>query len=96
MFRFEKKICLGHWKCTFPDVSVHLYRCSLITKCWTGEKEVIRIFNGTTLAHLHNGTVVQLVERPLCEREVVGSIPGRVISKTLKMVLAALSLGAQH
>ena len=26
----------------------------------------------------------------------VGSIPGRVIPKTLKMVLAVLSLGAQH
>ena len=36
------------------------------------------------------------VERPLCDREVAGSIPGRVIPKTLKMVLAALSLGAQH
>ena len=41
----------------------------------------------------HSGSVV---ERPLCEREVAGSIPGRVIPKTLKMVLAALSLGAQH
>ena len=41
----------------------------------------------------HSGSVV---ERPLCDREVAGSIPGRVIPKTLKMVLAALSLGAQH
>ena len=41
----------------------------------------------------HSGSVV---ERPLCDREVEGSIPGRVIPKTLKMVLAALSLGAQH
>ena len=41
----------------------------------------------------HSGSVV---ERPLCDQEVVGSIPGRVITKTLKMVLAALSLGAQH
>ena len=41
----------------------------------------------------HSGSVV---ERPLCDQEVAGSIPGRVISKTLKMVLAALSLGAQH
>ena len=37
-----------------------------------------------------------MVECPLCDREVAGSIPGRVIPKTLKMVLAALSLGAQH
>ena len=32
----------------------------------------------------------------LCDAEVAGSIPGRVIPKTLKMVLAALSLGGQH
>ena len=37
-----------------------------------------------------------VVERPLCDREVAGSIPDRVIPKTFKMVLAALSLGAQH
>ena len=37
-----------------------------------------------------------MVERQLCDREVVGSIPDRVIPKTLKTVLAALSLGAQH
>ena len=41
----------------------------------------------------HSGSVV---ERPLCDREVACSIPSRVIPKTLKMVLAALSLGAQH
>ena len=41
------------------------------------------------------GTVAQLVERPLCDREVAGSIPGLVIPKTLKMVLAALSLGTK-
>ena len=41
----------------------------------------------------HSGSVV---ECPLCDQEVAGSIPGRVTPKTLKMVLAALSLGAQH
>ena len=41
----------------------------------------------------HSGSVV---ERPLCDREVAGSLLGRVIPKTLKMVLAALSHGAQH
>ena len=45
------------------------------------------------VVYRHSGSVV---ERPLCDREVAGSIPGRVIPKTLKMVLAALSLGAQH
>ena len=32
----------------------------------------------------------QLVERPLFDREVAGSISGRVIPKTLKMVLDGL------
>ena len=36
------------------------------------------------------GAVVQLLERSVCVREVIGSITGRVIPKTLKMVLAAL------
>ena len=38
-----------------------------------------------------SGAVAQLQERPVCVREIVGSIPGRVIPKTLKMVLTALS-----
>ena len=37
------------------------------------------------------GAVAKLLERPVCVREVVDSIPGRVISKTLRMVLTALS-----
>ena len=36
-------------------------------------------------------TVAQLLERPVSVRDVVGSIPGRVIPKTLKMIFAALS-----
>ena len=42
--------------------------------------------------NLHSGS---LVERLFCDLEVASSIPGRVIPKTLKMVLAALLLGAQ-
>ena len=42
------------------------------------------------------GTMAELVERPLCDRKVAGSIPGRVIPKNLKVILAALWLGAQH
>ena len=38
----------------------------------------------------------QLVERLLCDRKVVGLVPGGVIPKALKMVLAATSHGAQH
>ena len=37
------------------------------------------------------GAVAKLLERPVCVREVVGSIPSRVIPKTFKMVLTALS-----
>ena len=37
-----------------------------------------------------------VVEQPLCDREVAGSIPGRVIPKTLKTIQAVLSLGAQQ
>ena len=40
--------------------------------------------------------MAHFVEHVLCDREVVGSIPSQVLPKTLKMVLAALSLGAQH
>ena len=54
---------------------------------------VIFQYNLYIFGNRHSGSVV---ERPLCDREVAGSIPGRVIPKTLKMVLAALSLGAQH
>ena len=54
------------------------------------EHKFIHVFEDV---NRHSGSVV---ERPLCDREVAGSIPGRVIPKTLKMVLVALSLGAQH
>ena len=36
--------------------------------------------------------MAQFVECLLCDQEVLGSIPGCVIPKTLKMVLAALML----
>ena len=55
--------------------------------------ELRKAINRTTFNIMNCGS---MVERPLCDREVAGSIPGRVIPKTLKMVLAALSLGAQH
>ena len=41
----------------------------------------------------HSGSVV---EHPLCNREVKGSILGQLIPKTLKMELVALSLGTQR
>ena len=39
----------------------------------------------------HTRTVCTILKRPVCVREVVGSITGRVIPKTFKMLLAALS-----
>ena len=42
------------------------------------------------------GTAGSMVERPLRDREVVGSNPGRAIPKALKMVPVATLLGAQH
>ena len=42
------------------------------------------------------GPTAQVVERPLREREVAGSKPGRAIPKALKMVPVAILLGAQH
>ena len=42
------------------------------------------------------GPAGSVVEHPLRDREVVGSNPGRVIPKALKMVPVATLLGAQH
>ena len=64
---------------------IFLYPCKL-SVCYV-------LSFGSWGCYRHSGSVV---ECPLCDREVAGSIPSRVIPKTLKMVLAALSLGAQH
>ena len=37
-----------------------------------------------------------MLERPLREREVVGSIPGHAVPEALKMLPVATLLGAQH
>ena len=67
------------------------YPCEKWRKIYqVGEATLI---SSTIIFYRYNGSVV---ERPLCDREVAGSIPVRVTPKTLKMVLAALSLGAQH
>ena len=42
------------------------------------------------------GIVAQIVDHLLCDWEVVGMIPDRVIPKTLKTVLAAVLLGTRH
>ena len=40
--------------------------------------------------------VAQVVEHPLRDRKVMGSIPGRAISKALKLIPVATLLDAQH
>ena len=46
---------------------------------------------GRPITFESTGAVAQLLECSVCVRGVMGSIPDRVIPKTLKMVLAALS-----
>ena len=70
-----------------PDQMLHSAASDLVLHC----------LPITLLRVSQTGTVARsMVERPLCDREVVGSIPGRVIPKTLEMILAALSLGTQQ
>ena len=42
------------------------------------------------------GSIAQVVEHPLREREVAGSKHGHAIPKALKLVPVATLLGAQH
>ena len=60
-------------------------------------KKITFYYSQLKCSHIsQTGTVAQLVNHLLSDCEVVGSIPSQVIPKTLKMVLAALLLGAQH
>ena len=56
------------------------------------------IHSTTDMMEIHSitGLAGSVVEHPLRDREVVGSIPGRAIPKALKMVPVATLLGAQH
>ena len=59
------------------NVYYHKKKQLLIVRvCYLYIRYILSIY-----AHRHSGSVV---ERPLCDREVVGSIPGRVIPKSLK------------
>ena len=69
----------------------HLY----ITFSWNPAHQAL-FCKGFYSKRKGTGTVAQLVERPLCHREIAGSIPGSVTLNTLKMVLTDLLLGAQH
>ena len=61
----------------------------LLYKAW---RYVYKVFTSDR----YTDTEAQLVERLLCDRKIVGLIPGGVIPKALKLVLAAISHGAQH
>ena len=52
---------------------------------------LVKLVAGTGIPVL----IAQMVERPLQEREVVGSNPGRAIPKMVPVPVATL-LGAQH
>ena len=81
----------GHMPSVIIVFARHTYHFVGFVKHWL----IYLLFNIYDVQHLdrHSGSVV---ECPLCDREVAGSIPGRVIPNTLKMLLAAHSLGAQH
>ena len=84
------KICHNMLKlCKFTI----LWRWHKMNHSWFTKHRCNHLFNDIYFICRHSGSVV---ERPLCDREDAGSIPGRVISKNLKMVLAALLLCAQH
>ena len=70
----------------FYRISIHVERHYMLL--------LLNLFkSGHSSIYQRSGSVV---ECQLFDREVAGSIPSRVIPKTLKLVLAALLLGAQH
>ena len=64
-----------------PVVSAHLWKTYVIPRVIYG-LEVLSY----TLSDLQCLEIAQMIERPLREREVVGSNPGRAIPKALKIV----------
>ena len=64
-----------------------------LSQCWLADLNVSRIKLSMILLPV---PIAQVVERPLREREVAGSKPGRAIPKALKMVPMVTLLGAQH
>ena len=64
--------------------------------CHEKETQVWKVCINKVLENNLTGPAGSVVEHPLRDREVVGSNPGRVIPKALKMVPVATLLGAQH
>ena len=56
----------------------------------------LSLYNSDSAMSHTTGPAGSVVEHPLRDREVVGSIPGCAIPKALKMVPVATLLGAQH
>ena len=75
-------------------VPVHCFSITFTNTCKLVSAGFIRM-EGPILSHV-TGPAGSVVEHPLRDREVVGSIPGRAIPKALKMVPVATLLGAQH
>ena len=83
----QRLIRLGGYPC-WSDFSLraHSFRwlCHALAQLWKKNNRPITVEP--------TGAVAKLQERPACVQKVVGSIPGQVIPKTFKMVLAALSI----
>ena len=90
--KFEQLNSLPYLSCKLNN-SI-LLSLAVLKSCWMCGIQCRSWWDSTfrDMWSLSTGTVAQLVEHLLCDWEVVGSIPGGVIPKTSKMVLAALSL----
>ena len=89
----QKRVRISHGK---RAIGVRAIEVQLYIICIKSVRSKLKHMKQCYLYQLYNRHSGSVVERPLCDREVADSIPGQVIPKTLKMVLAALSLGAQH
>ena len=77
--------------------SLHLVYSSMLSDAGSVEiPELLLDFAGKPEFSRCKDKEAKVVKRPLREREVAGSKPGRAILKALKMVPVANLLGAQH
>ena len=94
---------LGVFSHSRPDICYEIISliCEILSfvtiKVWTWECVQCTLEKTTCPLFGNTGTVAQLVERPLCDREVCGFDPRPSLTKDDKNgSIAALSLGAQH
>ena len=78
-------------KGVISSISVQILIDTCATWCWSGHYSELVCYESSFCV-----PIAQVVEHPLREWEVLGSIPGCAIPKALKMVPVATLLGAQH